>query len=137
MSLRLSKEAAEVIRQHARNSRPNEGCGALIGSSAAILGAIPLQNSSPVPQEAFNIDAQQYLAGEQEASDQGLELVGFFHSHPFGDSRPSQIDIAQAMPGFVYVVVGADDSLVAWRKTLGAGMGAPVLELEKVALTSP
>jgi proteasome lid subunit RPN8/RPN11 len=48
----------------------------------------------------------------------GLELIGFFHSHPRGPAAPSQFDTDRAWPGYVYLILGleapADARVRAW-----------------------
>jgi proteasome lid subunit RPN8/RPN11 len=56
---------------------------------------------------------------EQRAREAGLELLGFYHSHPDHPARPSQYDLDHAWPSFSYVIVsvmsGEDQLLTSWR----------------------
>ena len=43
------------------------------------------------PRRRFLVRPSDYRTAEQEASRQGLELLGFYHSHPDHPARPSQL----------------------------------------------
>ena len=109
----MSVEEVEAIRQQMRASAPDECCGALIRKDDAVR-ALALPNSAEQPSTSYVISARSYLAAEAEAEAGRAKLVGFFHSHPHGSSEPSPIDIATAVGGFFYVIVGASGSLSAW-----------------------
>ena len=60
-----------------------------------------------------------YRVAEQRASTLGLELLGFYHSHPDHPARPSQYDLDHAWPVFSYVIVSVRDGeareMTSWR----------------------
>ena len=60
-----------------------------------------------------------YRGAEKRAREAGLELLGFYHSHPDHPARPSQYDLDHAWPSFSYVIVsvmaGEDKLLTSWR----------------------
>jgi proteasome lid subunit RPN8/RPN11 len=67
------------------------------------------------------IAPETYLEADRTARRSGLEILGFYHSHPEGDSRPSDQDRQEALPGCSYVIVsvrgGEPGDLGSW--TLG------------------
>jgi proteasome lid subunit RPN8/RPN11 len=100
---------------------PEECCGGLLGRGAG-GETVDVVRACPVPNEAaaktrrrrFRIGAAAYRALAAEAETAGLELVGFFHSHPGADAVPSPEDLAAAWPGFVHLIVGAA-AVRGWR----------------------
>ncbi len=42
------------------------------------------------------------------AREAGLDIVGFYHSHPDHPARPSQFDLDNAWPALVYVIVAVN-----------------------------
>jgi proteasome lid subunit RPN8/RPN11 len=60
-----------------------------------------------------------YRVAEKRAREAGLDLLGFYHSHPDHPARPSQFDLDHAWPSFSYVIVsvmaGEDKLLTSWR----------------------
>ena len=62
----------------------------------------------------------------------GLELLGFYHSHPDHPARPSQYDLDHAWPSFSYVIVsvmaGEPADMRSWtpeRRPVGLRRGSP------------
>jgi proteasome lid subunit RPN8/RPN11 len=118
--IRLSAEAHEAVRDHARNTYPDECCGALIGTGDEITGVMPLPNMTEEgPRRRFLVRPSDYRAAEAAASRRNAALLGFYHSHPDHSSRPSQYDLDHAWPSFTYVIVsvsgGEPGEITAWR----------------------
>lgn len=87
---------------------------------AAIERLVPTVNATRAdPESRFEVPPLDILAAEQLAEDVGLEIIGFYHSHPSGRAHPSRIDLSQAWPKTSYVILGleADGAVVtaSWR----------------------
>jgi proteasome lid subunit RPN8/RPN11 len=59
------------------------------------------------------------LQGERYAREKGLDVIGFYHSHPDSPAVPSQYDLDHAWPTYSYIIVsvksnGAED-LRSWE----------------------
>jgi proteasome lid subunit RPN8/RPN11 len=120
MPLHLRISADQAIRAHGRETYPHECCGALIGRGDVVLEAFALSNTTEEgPRRRFLVRPSDYRQAEQRASTQGMELLGFYHSHPDHPARPSQYDLDHAWPVFAYVIVavegGRDGNLRSWR----------------------
>ena len=91
---------------------PNEACGILIGQDdaggrAVVQWRLAL-NVWDTPQEhghRFRIDPAAQLAAEREARAAGLEVVGFYHSHPDAPPKPSPRDVEAAWPFYTYLII--------------------------------
>jgi proteasome lid subunit RPN8/RPN11 len=112
----------EAIRAHAASTYPHECCGALIGRAErdTAIEAVPLPNSTEEgPRRRFVIRPFDYRTTERAASQRGLDLLGFYHSHPDHPARPSDHDLAQAWPNLHYVIVsvreGRPEDMTNWR----------------------
>ena len=59
------------------------------------------------------------MRGEKFAAEKGLEVVGFYHSHPDHPAVPSQYDLDHAWPLYSYIVVsvrtGHGEDLRSWE----------------------
>lgn len=53
----------------------------------------------------FLIDPKDLVKVEKEARDRGLDVVGFYHSHPDHPARPSDYDRDHAFPWYSYVII--------------------------------
>jgi proteasome lid subunit RPN8/RPN11 len=123
-ALKLGDELVGRIRGHAVQSYPHECCGALLGRDGndgrEVLELMPLENHrTDSPRNRFAITAEDVRAAERAARDQGLELVGWYHSHPDGAARPSTYDREHAWPWYSYIIVGVEGSepreITSWR----------------------
>ncbi len=67
----------------------------------------------------FLITPGEYMRVEREADELGLSLIGFYHSHPNAEARPSEFDREHAWPWFVYPIVEVRDGkatrMRAWQ----------------------
>lgn len=140
MALTLHPAADAAIRAHGRETYPHECCGALIGRDNQVVSAYALPNTTEEgPRRRFLVRPDDYRQAEQQAAAQGLELLGFYHSHPDHPARPSQYDLDHAWPFFAYVIVavaqGQDGDLTSWRLSDDRGQFEP--EDAVVADTAP
>jgi proteasome lid subunit RPN8/RPN11 len=116
----LKKAVAAAIRDHGRQTFPFECCGAMLGRDGVVLEAHALANTTEEgPRRRFLVRPDDYRAAEKRAREAGLDLLGFYHSHPDHPARPSQYDLDHAWPSFSYVIVsvmaGEDKALTSWR----------------------
>ncbi len=120
--MRLTAAVDAAIRAHGRDVFPRECCGALLGRDGQVREAL---EAWKVPSAAadgvrrFLVEPDDYRAVEQRALAAGLDLLGFYHSHPDHPARPSQYDLDHAWPTMSYVIVsvidGKDQALTSWR----------------------
>ncbi len=101
----------QQMRRDVARRAPEEACGLLSGQNEAgvyrVVEVIPTTNElhSPV---RYRIDANEQIAAFNQIDDQGLELVGIYHSHPAGPPGPSPTDIAEAFyPEAAYLIWSA------------------------------
>ncbi len=128
--LRIGEECAVKIREHGVETYPHECCGALIGRDAGpvagdgrpreILEVFPLVNQrQDSPQNRFSVSARDVIAAEKAASARGLEVIGWYHSHPEHPARPSEYDREHAWPWYSYVIVSVRErvprEMTSWR----------------------
>ena len=122
IALRESEVAA--IRAHGRETYPDECCGALLGrlqGEVAVVEAVEAIRNVRETEERrrrFLVDPRDYLAIEREASRRGLEVLGFYHSHPDHPAAPSAFDRLHAWPNLHYLILSVADGepieLTSW-----------------------
>jgi desampylase len=104
---------AEVRRQmvaHAREAAPAECCGLLVGRGHRVAEAVRARNIADSATR-FVIDPAEHIAARREARARGLEVVGFYHSHPHSPAEPSATDLAEASyADHLYLIVGLCES---------------------------
>jgi proteasome lid subunit RPN8/RPN11 len=116
----LSGGAVAAIRDHGRETYPNECCGALIGRDGVVTEAFALPNTTEEgPRRRFLVRPDDYRAAESRATEAGGELLGFYHSHPDHPAQPSQYDLDHAWPFFSYVIISVRErepkEVRSWR----------------------
>ena len=119
-ALTLSDSALAAIKDHGRDTYPNECCGALLGRDGVVSATFALPNTTEEgPRRRFLVRPSDYRAAEERATKLGEELLGFYHSHPDHPARPSQYDLDHAWPSFSYVIVavaaGEPGDVRSWR----------------------
>jgi proteasome lid subunit RPN8/RPN11 len=121
-TLRIHADLIAQIHQYAAETYPQECCGALLGrddtEAREVLALLPLPNrQQDSPRNRFMVSAEDVRAAERAARQQGLELVGWYHSHPDHPAQPSAFDREHAWPWYSYVIVsaGAKPEFTCWR----------------------
>jgi proteasome lid subunit RPN8/RPN11 len=115
MPLTITASALAVIREAADLAAPAEACGLLLGDGVHIHTALRAANVHPDPLTRFEIDPAALLAAHRSARTGGPALIGYFHSHPTGHSRPSATDCEHSSgDGRVWAIV-AGDEVMCWR----------------------
>lgn len=136
----ISQELTAAVREEAERAYPNECCGIIFGRLGAgeksALGIRPVQNSFEEGEQyhRFRIPAEEMLAAELEARRKGLDIVGFYHSHPDCEAVPSEYDRCMALPIYSYIIAscigGEVRDLTCWQ--LDAAAGYSVFAPEKI-----
>lgn len=109
-TLRLRGEHVARLREWAGAGYPEEVCGALIGGlgegEARVLEVRRGKNlERERKSDRYVLDPQALLAADRAARAAGREVIGFWHSHPDAEARPSETDRLEAWPGYAYVIV--------------------------------
>lgn len=111
MALRVRAEHWAAICRHGEETYPHECCGILLGRTVGetreVAEVVRMRNANTEsPRNRFDFEPKEHLAVQRRAHERGLEVVGFYHSHPDHPARPSQFDLDHAAwPGYSYVIV--------------------------------
>ncbi len=104
-SLRFSPQAYAEMIGHAYDGYPLEACGLLVGRGSSVERFVACTNEA-ASARIYTIPPRELLRAERSAEDEGLEVLGVFHSHTHSEPYPSPTDVAQAPdPGWHYVIV--------------------------------
>ncbi len=108
----LTEEQRAAIRAHGERDYPYECCGLLVGRFAGgglkeVVETYPISNAreEEAKRTRFLIRPAELMRGERHARSRGLDVVGFYHSHPDVQAVPSAYDLEHAWPTYSYVVV--------------------------------
>ncbi len=107
--IRLTRDVANDIIEHARNDTPVEACGYLAGKNGVITRSYRMKNIDNSP-EHFSFDPEEQFDIVRKARSEGLEIIANYHSHPATPARPSPEDINLAYdPDISYLIVSLAD----------------------------
>jgi len=103
---------------HALEGYPFEVCGVFLGTAAAVSRAVRVLNRETAePRVRYRIAPEDLLRLQGEARQEGLEVIGYYHTHPDHPSRPSETDRRVAAEGLsdgvFHVVIGVEEGLRA------------------------
>jgi len=139
-SVRLSASAHAAIRRLGEAAYPHEGCGVLVGSyevDAVVVQEVTSGRNlwTDRLRDRYDLDPADIQAADRLARSRGLDVVGFWHSHPDHPARPSQFDSDRAWVDCAYVIVstgarGSGDLNAFMSEAEGQGLGQVALELE-------
>lgn len=111
--MNIDGKARAVVYAAARRAYPDECCGFLWGHGNTVSFAAEAGNVSEGDKKMhFAIHAESYMAAELFAEQNGLALLGVFHSHPDVPAIPSYKDLEMALPNFIYFIVSVSKSAV-------------------------
>ncbi|RIK36128.1 MAG: hypothetical protein DCC58_19650 [Chloroflexi bacterium] len=118
------EQVAEIYR-YAEATYPDECCGILLGRDTAegrvVERLLEIENTwdEVERRRRFLIQPQDLLRAEREGRRSGLDVLGFYHSHPDAPARPSEFDREHAWPWYSYlicgVVQGKAQTLTGWQ----------------------
>jgi proteasome lid subunit RPN8/RPN11 len=110
--IEISQALVAEIGRHGARVYPNECCGALLGvagddgaKQVRALLALDNRREGEAARTRFLITGEDLLWALKQARAQGLDILGFYHSHPDHPARPSEFDREHAWPGYSYIIV--------------------------------
>src|SRR5690348_12087783 len=111
--LKIDQTCYGQLRRHGEETYPHECCGVLLGrveddDQRLVTSVVRAGNTrTDSPQNRYNIDPRELIAIQRQAREQGLDILGFYHSHPDHPARWSSTDLADAhWFGCSYVITG-------------------------------
>jgi proteasome lid subunit RPN8/RPN11 len=112
--LRLSQQVYDALRQHGEETYPHECCGVLLGRFEpgvnAVDDAIRAGNTrTDSAHNRYHIAPQELVKIQRIGRERGLDIVGFYHSHPDHPAQWSATDFAEAhWIGCSYVITAVE-----------------------------
>ncbi|MEX2260768.1 MAG: M67 family metallopeptidase [Bryobacteraceae bacterium] len=108
--IRVDKTPWQEMVTHARDVYPNECCGAMLGDvngdGKVVHVALRLENASQGSQrERYELRKEDLEKADRDASERGMKVIGFYHSHPDCDAYFSETDLKNSCPWYSFVVL--------------------------------
>lgn len=122
--IKLETKALDIMLQDAVNTFPDECCGFFFGREEGedrlITDVQVVHNAKEGDKrKRYEVSSRDYLKAEGYADEQGLALLGVYHSHPNHPALPSETDRLAAQPYFSYIIIsvleGRVDAIRSWQ----------------------
>jgi proteasome lid subunit RPN8/RPN11 len=111
VTLRLSEAALQEIRRQGELAYPGECCGVMAGRTGKtkeVQQLIPMPNRRTDDPHRYLIAPEDLRRVTLELQRAGLEILGYYHSHPDHPAAPSAFDREHAWPWYSYLIVRVD-----------------------------
>jgi proteasome lid subunit RPN8/RPN11 len=108
--LHLSREIYNSLRVHGEETYPHECCGVLLGEflqgNWCVTESVRAGNTrTDSAHNRYRIDPAELVRIQRDALRQGLDIAGFYHSHPDHPAQWSPTDFAEAhWIGCIYMI---------------------------------
>ena len=101
MTLNIPQTLYNQLRAHGEETYPNECCGIMLGRSnedgMTVESLMRAGNTrTDAAHNRYHIDPRELIGAQREGRKLGLDIVGFYHSHPDHPAQWSQTDFAEA-----------------------------------------
>lgn len=107
--MRITTEAMAAIQAHGEEGYPYEICGVMLGPRGGRGRVTQTERARNTivdrAHDRYEIDPRDLIRIEREADERGLELVGYYHSHPDHPAQASATDAQRSWAGPVYLIV--------------------------------
>ncbi|HJT88603.1 MAG TPA: M67 family metallopeptidase [Bryobacteraceae bacterium] len=108
--IRIEQEPWAAMVSHARQTYPNECCGAMLGTidggDKQVRVAVALRNAFQGAQATrYELRPEDLLAADKAARERNMDLIGIYHSHPDCDAYFSKTDLQNSCPWYSFVVL--------------------------------
>ena len=110
--MKIAARALESIRTHGAEGYPHEICGVMIGPRLQGVGdrtVTDVRRARNIiverARDRYEIDPHDHIRIQREADTAGMDIVGYYHSHPDHPAQASRFDTERAWSGYVYLIV--------------------------------
>jgi proteasome lid subunit RPN8/RPN11 len=143
--LKLNEQIYDAIRRHGEETYPYECCGVLLGTSAegenSVEDAVRAGNTRvDSAHNRYNIAPHELVQIQRQGRERGLDIVGFYHSHPDHPALWSKTDFAEAhWLGCSYVITAVKNGVAQETNSFlltGSGEDAKAFENEAVEVAA-
>jgi proteasome lid subunit RPN8/RPN11 len=98
----------EAIEAHGAEGYPDEICGVMLGTLADRVVTEARRARNIIVERSrdrYEIDPRDHIRIQREADAAGVDIVGYYHSHPDHPAQASRFDTERAWSGYVYVII--------------------------------
>lgn len=115
--LRIAEDVYAAMREHGERTYPHECCGVLLGHATGegnvVHRAVEAGNTrTDSAHNRYHIAPQELVRIQRQGREAGLDIVGFYHSHPDHPAQWSRTDFDEAhWIGCSYVITSVQQGV--------------------------
>lgn len=109
--MRMTRAALAAIRAHGEEGYPNEICGFLVAKkgSGEVIETRRIRNTIvDRSRDRYEMDPIDQIRAQRECDEAGLDVVGYYHTHPDHPALPSVFDAERSWAGAIYVIASIE-----------------------------
>jgi proteasome lid subunit RPN8/RPN11 len=107
--VKIQRPAFDAIQAHGSEGYPDEICGLMLGNDHVVTDVRRARNIIVErSRDRYEIDPLDQIRIQREADAIGLDVIGYYHSHPDHPAQASRFDTERAWAGYVYVIVSIE-----------------------------
>ncbi len=110
--MKIRRPALEAIEAHGAEGYPNEICGIMLGPQGDRTVTEVRRARNIIVERSrdrYEINPLDHIRIQREADAAGLDIIGYYHSHPDHPARASVFDTERAWAGYIYVIVSIEN----------------------------
>jgi proteasome lid subunit RPN8/RPN11 len=117
--LQLTRLVFDEIRLHGEQTYPHECCGVMLGvvdgDRREVRATVRCGNTrTDSAHNRYHIDPRELVRAQRQGREAGLDIVGFYHSHPDHPAQWSKTDLEEAhWIGCSYVITAVEKGKAA------------------------
>jgi proteasome lid subunit RPN8/RPN11 len=138
--VRITRQALLEVHAHAGEGYPNEVCGMLVGVPGSGLVTETRRVRNTVMDRArdrYEMDPLDQIRIQRECDAAGLEIRGYYHSHPDHPAQASVTDSTRSWAGPVYLIVSCVQGRVVDGKAFVAERDGGPMRPEPLDVVEP
>jgi len=118
----ITRGVSDAMQAHALEAQPEECCGLLAGDGNVITSAYRLHNEAERPETRYFASPEDLFAAMKAMRQEGVEMMGIYHSHPSSPAYPSRSDVELAFySDSIYFIVSLAGNLEICAFRIGGG----------------
>lgn len=117
--IEISEKIQSEIFSQAEKKYPDECCGLILGTienNNKYASQIYISENDSAESEQYHrfvITPETMMKAQKYAALNGLDIIGFYHSHPDCAAIPSEYDTSHALPVYSYLITSVFEGKVS------------------------
>ena len=122
--MKIAQSVLDEIRRHGQEGYPHEICGLMLGPGGGRGRVTEAHRARNIivdrAADRYEIDPRDQIRIQRDADDRGLDVVGYYHSHPDHPAQASATDAQRSWAGVIYLIVSVHEGTAVDQNAFAA-----------------